>query len=30
MTLNELEIGKKGIVTLVEGEGALRQHLLDM
>ena len=30
MTLNELEIGKSGIVTEVGGEGALRQHFLDM
>ena len=30
MTLRELEPGKSGIVTLVGGEGALRQHFLDM
>ncbi|MCQ2454788.1 MAG: ferrous iron transport protein B [Clostridia bacterium] len=30
MTLNELEIGKSGIITAVGGEGALRQHFLDM
>lgn len=30
MTLNELEIGKSAVVTAVGGEGALRQHLLDM
>lgn len=30
MTLNELEIGKTAVVTSVGGEGALRQHFLDM
>lgn len=30
MTLKDLEIGKTGIVTVVGGEGALRQHFLDM
>ena len=30
MTLDELQIGKKGIIESVEGEGALRQHFLDM
>ncbi|MCM1227535.1 MAG: ferrous iron transport protein B [Clostridium sp.] len=30
MTLNELEIGKSCIVETVGGEGALRQHFLDM
>lgn len=30
MTLRELEIGKTGMVTEVGGEGALRQHFLDM
>ena len=30
MTLKELEIGKSAYVTHVGGEGALRQHLLDM
>jgi len=30
MTLNEIEIGKTAIITKVGGEGALRQHLLDM
>ena len=30
MTLNELEIGKKAVITAVGGEGALRQHFLDM
>jgi len=30
MTLRELEIGKTGVVTSVGGEGALRQHFLDM
>ena len=30
MTLKELEIGKSGRILSVEGEGALRQHLLDM
>ncbi len=30
MTLKELEIGRTGIITAVGGEGALRQHFLDM
>lgn len=30
MRLNELEIGKTAVVTSVGGEGALRQHFLDM
>ena len=30
MTLKELEIGKSAVVTQVGGEGALRQHFLDM
>ena len=30
MKLNELEIGKTGIIQSVGGEGALRQHFLDM
>lgn len=30
MTLKELEIGRSGIVTAVGGDGALRQHFLDM
>ena len=30
MTLKELEIGQSAVVTAVGGEGALRQHLLDM
>jgi len=30
MTLNDLRIGEKGIITEVGGEGALRQHFLDM
>ncbi len=30
MTLKDLEIGKSAIVTAVGGEGALRQHFLDM
>ncbi len=30
MTLKELEIGKSAIITAVGGEGALRQHFLDM
>ncbi len=30
MTLNELKTGDTGIITEVAGEGALRQHLLDM
>lgn len=30
MTLNELPIGKKCRIIAVNGEGALRRHLLDM
>lgn len=30
MTLNELEIGKTGKITAVNGQGALRDRLLDM
>ncbi|MCD8353427.1 MAG: ferrous iron transport protein B [Clostridiales bacterium] len=30
MTLKELEIGKSAIIQTVGGEGALRQHILDM
>ena len=30
MKLNNLEIGQSAVVTAVGGEGALRQHLLDM
>ena len=30
MTLNELKIGESAKITKVNGEGALRQHLLDM
>lgn len=30
MTLNELKIGKRGVITSVGGEGALRLRLLDM
>lgn len=30
MTLDELEIGKKGTIKKVSGEGALRCRLLDM
>ena len=30
MTLKELEIGKTAVVETVGGEGALRQHFLDM
>ncbi len=30
MRLNKLEIGQTGIIKAVEGEGALRQHFLDM
>lgn len=30
MTLKELDIGKSAVVTQVGGEGALRQHFLDM
>lgn len=30
MTLNELKIGKAGKITAVNGQGALRDRLLDM
>ena len=30
MTLRELEIGKSAKIVSVGGEGALRQHFLDM
>ncbi|MBQ2178389.1 MAG: ferrous iron transport protein A, partial [Oscillospiraceae bacterium] len=30
MTLKELEIGQSAVVTEIGGEGALRQHFLDM
>ena len=30
MTLNNLEFGKKAVITKVGGEGALRLRLLDM
>ena len=30
MTLNELKAGTSGIITAVEGDGALRCRLLDM
>ena len=30
MTLKDLGIGKSAVVTKVGGEGALRQHFLDM
>ena len=30
MTLDKLPVGQSGIITVVGGEGALRQHLLDM
>ena len=30
MTLKELEPGKTAVVTVVGGEGSLRQHFLDM
>ena len=30
MTLKDLEIGSSAIITSVGGEGALRQHFLDM
>ncbi|MCD8326011.1 MAG: ferrous iron transport protein B [Lachnospiraceae bacterium] len=30
MTLKELEIGKSAVIVKVGGEGALRQHILDM
>ena len=30
MTLKELNIGESAVITAVGGEGALRQHFLDM
>ena len=30
MTLKDLEIGKSAVIKAVGGEGALRQHFLDM
>ena len=30
MTLNELSLGQSAVITQVGGEGALRQHILDM
>ena len=30
MTLKQLKIGEKAVITAVGGEGALRQHFLDM
>ena len=30
MTLKELPVGKTATITTVGGEGALRQHFLDM
>lgn len=30
MTLDELEIGREGKITVVNGKGALRDRLLDM
>ena len=30
MTLKELPVGKSAVITSVGGEGALRQHFLDM
>ena len=30
MKLNELKIGQTGVICEVGGEGALRQHFLDM
>ena len=30
MTLRELKIGESGVITQLGGEGALRQHFLDM
>lgn len=30
MKLNELEVGKTAQIKTVQGEGALRRHLLDM
>ena len=30
MTLKELKIGERAVIDVVGGEGALRQHFLDM
>lgn len=30
MKLNELKVGKSAVITKVSGQGALRQHFLDM
>ena len=30
MTLKDLNIGESAVITAVGGEGALRQHFLDM
>ena len=30
MTLKELEVGRSAVIRTVGGEGALRQHFLDM
>ena len=30
MTLNQLLVGKSAVIRTVGGEGALRQHFLDM
>ena len=30
MTLKDLEIGQTAVIDVVGGEGALRQHFLDM
>ena len=30
MNLNELEIGESAVIKTVGGDGALRQHFLDM
>ncbi len=30
MTLNDLKIGRSGVITAVGGDGALRRRLLDM
>ena len=30
MTLKELKVGESAVITKVGGEGALRQHFLDM
>ena len=30
MTIKDLNIGQTGVITVVGGEGSLRQHFLDM